>query len=89
MLFRTRHFFLLLPLDVNLPLLPFLVLFVRHVSWAMCDAQDYYDAQFTLGEAGPPAYIVFTDVDYFQAFNDSDSRQRFTGVSNGLAQLQR
>lgn len=51
--------------------------------------QDYYKAEFSLGEAGPPAYVVFTDVDYFQAFNDSDVRQSFHGVSTGLAQLQR
>lgn len=51
--------------------------------------QDYYDAQFSMGEAGPPAYVVFTDLDYFQAFNDTDVQQAFHGVATGLAQLQR
>lgn len=51
--------------------------------------QDYYDAQFTKGEAGPPAYVVFSDVDYFGAFDDMEARQAFRGVSTGLAQLQR
>ncbi|CAM9650202.1 unnamed protein product [Laminaria digitata] len=50
---------------------------------------DYYEAQFSLGEAGPPAYVVFGDVDYFGAFNDPGVRQSFQGVSTGLAQLQR
>lgn len=51
--------------------------------------QDYYDAQFSMGEAGPPAYVVFSDLDYFQAFNDTDVQQAFHGVATGLAQLQR
>lgn len=52
-------------------------------------SQDYYDAQFSLGEAGPPAYVVLSDLDYFKAFNDSNVRQSFDGLSTGLAQLQR
>lgn len=52
-------------------------------------AQDYYDAQFSKGEAGPPAYVVFSDVDYFRAFDDDDARAAFHGVSTGLAQLQK
>lgn len=51
--------------------------------------QDYYDAQFSKGEAGPPAYVVFSDVDYFEAYRDEDVREAFRGVSTGLAQLQR
>lgn len=51
--------------------------------------KEYYEAQFSLGEAGPPAYVVFTDIDYFKAFNDSDFRQTVSGVSTGLAELQR
>lgn len=51
--------------------------------------QDYYDAQFSKGEAGPPAYVVFSDVDYFEAYDDEDVREAFRGVSTGLAQLQR
>ena len=52
-------------------------------------SQDYYQAQFSLGEAGPPAYVVLTDVDYFAAFNNTDVRQKFNDLSTGLAQLQR
>lgn len=51
--------------------------------------QDYYDAQFSKGEAGPPAYVVFGDVDYFGAYDDEHARDAFRGVSTGLAQLQR
>lgn len=51
--------------------------------------QDYYDAQFSLGEAGPPGYIVLSDLDYYAAFNDSDVMQSFKNLSIGLAQLQR
>lgn len=51
--------------------------------------QDYFEAQFSKGEAGPPAYVVFSDVDYFGAYHDEEARQAFRGVSTGLAQLQR
>lgn len=53
------------------------------------DVQDYYEAQFSLGEAGPPGYVVLTDLDYYAAFNDSDVMQSFKNISTGLAQLQR
>ncbi|CAM9577124.1 unnamed protein product [Discosporangium mesarthrocarpum] len=51
--------------------------------------QDYYDAQFSLGEAGPPAYLVLTDIDYYKAFRDPQAAQELRGISTGLAQLQR
>ena len=44
---------------------------------------DYYDTQFSLGEAGPPAYLVIKDVDYA----DKAVRDALRQASARLAQL--
>lgn len=56
-------------------------------AWVLVD-QDYYHVEFTLGEAGPPGYVVLTDLDYYKAFSNKDERRAITQISTGLAQLQ-
>jgi Sterol-sensing domain of SREBP cleavage-activation/Patched family len=49
--------------------------------------QDYYRDQFSLGEAGPPAYIVLRDVDYYAVFTNSTKLQQIKDLTTGLSQL--
>ncbi len=45
---------------------------------------DYYNTEFSLGEAGPPAYLVMKDLDYA----DPTVRNAIRNVSTQLAHLQ-
>jgi Niemann-Pick C1 protein len=49
--------------------------------------QDYYSDQFSLGEAGPPAYIVLKDIDYYAVFTNSTKLQQIKDLTTGLSQL--
>lgn len=47
------------------------------------DTYDYFETLYLYGEAGPPAYIVFKDVDY----TNSDNLDRMNEIASELATL--
>lgn len=47
------------------------------------DTYDYFETLYLYGEAGPPAYIVFKDVDY----TNSANLDRMNGIASELATL--
>jgi Niemann-Pick C1 protein len=49
--------------------------------------QNYYTDQFSLGEAGPPAYIVLKNIDYYAVFTNSTKLQQIKDLTTGLSQL--
>jgi Niemann-Pick C1 protein len=49
--------------------------------------QNYYSDQFSLGEAGPPAYIVLKNIDYYAVFTNSTKLQQIKDLTTGLSQL--
>lgn len=47
------------------------------------DTYDYFETLYLYGEAGPPAYIVFKDVDY----TNSANLDRMNEIASELATL--
>jgi len=47
------------------------------------DTYDYFETLFLYGEAGPPAYIVFKNVDY----TNSTNLENMNGIAAQLATL--
>lgn len=47
------------------------------------DTYDYFETLFIYGEAGPPAYIVFKDVNY----TDTENLSTMNNIASSLATL--
>ena len=47
------------------------------------DTYDYFETLYVYGEAGPPAYVVFKDVDY----TNTDNLEQMNEIASELATL--